>query len=134
MISTFQIFAEENSAGSSSINAFDLIPNLEPEEVSDIERSKSKAVFKTNIKNCNILLNGNFQGRSQLALMNLGEGYYLLRAEKNGYKFVERFVYIERGKAKTFYLELEPNEEDKTEKTSEEVLPQAEAKAENDGE
>lgn len=106
-----QQVADSSQAGSDSEQAFSIIPNLEPEEVKDIEVSRTKVIFKTNIKNCRIYLNQNFQGYSKLSLSNLVEGFYLLRAEKEGYDYQEKFVYVERGKEKTFYVELQPNEE-----------------------
>ena len=102
---------DSSQPGSDSADAFAIIPNLEPEEVKDIEVSRTKVIFKTNIKNCRIYLNQNFQGYSKLSLSNLVEGFYLLRAEKEGYDYQEKFVYVERGKEKTFYVELQPNEE-----------------------
>ena len=58
-------------------------------------------------------LNNNLQGRTQLSLSNLVDGYYLLRVEKDGYDTQENFIYVEHGKSKTFYTELQPNEETK---------------------
>lgn len=119
LISTSAVFsqseqssqAEENKAGSDSGEAFAIIPELEAEEVSNLGAGRNRVVFKTNVKNCAIFLNGNLQGRSQLTLNNLIEGYYLLRVEKDGYDFQENFIYVEREKAKSFYIELQPNEE-----------------------
>lgn|GEM_PF-1665680 len=102
-----------DEAGSQSAEAFAIIPELKSEEETSIERNRTKATFKTNVKNCDIFLNGNNQGRSKLTLSNLIEGYYLLRVEKEGYIPTENFVYIEGGKAKTFYVELEMTEETK---------------------
>ena len=87
------------------------VEELEAEETKDVPSGKSKAIFKTNVKSCMIYINGNNQGRSNLTLSNLIEGYYLLRVEKDGYKTQENFVYIENGKAKTFYVELQMDEE-----------------------
>ena len=101
----------ENKAGADSAEAFAIIPELEAEETKDVPSGKSKAIFKTNVKSCMIYINGNNQGRSNLTLSNLIEGYYLLRVEKDGYKTQENFVYIENGKAKTFYVELQMDEE-----------------------
>ena len=106
-----QVESNSSEAGSDSADAFAIIPNLEPEEVKDIEQNRSKVIFKTSVKNCRIYLNQNFQGISKLTLINLVDGFYLLRAEKDGYKYQENFVYIEHGKEKTFYIELEANEE-----------------------
>lgn len=102
-----------NEAGSQSAEAFAIIPELKAEEESNIERNRTKATFKTNVKNCSLYLNGNFQGRSPITLTNLIEGYYLLRVENPGYIPKENFLYIEGGKARTFYIELEMTEETK---------------------
>jgi len=102
---------DSSQPGSDSADAFAIIPNLEPEEVKAIDPYCTKVIFKTNIKNCRIYLNQNFQGYSKLSLSNLVEGFYLLRAEKEDYDYQERFVYVERGKEKTFYVELQPNDE-----------------------
>jgi len=101
----------DEKAGSDSADAFAIIPELEAEEVSDLSFGRTKAVFKTSVKSSAIYLNGNLQGRTPLTVSSLVEGYYLLRAEKEGYKPVENFVYIENSKAKTFYVELEMDEE-----------------------
>lgn len=93
-------------AGSDSAEAFEIIPNLEAEEISDINSFQTKVTFKTNVKNARIYLNGNFQGYSKLILTNLVEGFYLLRAEKDNYDYQEKFIFAERGKSKTFYIEL----------------------------
>lgn len=98
-------------AGADSAEAFAIIPNLEAEETADLDISRIRVIFKTNVKACRIYLNGNFQGVSKLTLNNLIEGFYLLRVEKDGYKSQENFIYAERGKEKSFYIELEPNEE-----------------------
>ena len=122
LISVFsisQIFAQENEsqaksdseAGNDSSEAFAIIPELQAEETSNLLPGRTRAIFKTNVKSCSIFVNGNFQGRSNLTLTNLVEGYYLLRVEKDGYDYQENFVYVENGKAKTFYVELQPNEE-----------------------
>ena len=100
-------------AGSQSAEAFAIIPELKAEEESNIERNRTKAVFKTNIKNCNLYLNGNFQGRTPITLTNLAEGFYLLRVDNPGYISKENFLYVEGGKARTFYIELEMTEETK---------------------
>ena len=109
------VFAQQSQneevAGADSADAFAIIPNLEPEESADIDISRVRVIFKTSTKNCRIYLNGNFQGISKLTLNNLVEGFYLLRTEKDGFKTQENFIYAERGKAKTFYVELEPTEE-----------------------
>ena len=105
--------AQENQAGSESGDAFAIIPELEAEESSDIASGRTRAVFKTNVRSAAIYLNGNLQGRSQLTLNNLIEGYYLLRVEKDGYNFKENFIYVENAKSKSFYIELEPNEDTK---------------------
>lgn len=120
-LAVFPLFAQENNeskAGSNSADAFAIIPELECEEIKDIEPSRTKVTFKANVKNCEIQLNGNKQGKSNLTLINLVEGYYLLRAEKEGYLPKENFVYIEHGKDKTFYIELEPKEETKNKEDS----------------
>lgn len=106
-----QQVTDSSEAGSDSQDAFAIIPNLEAEEVKDIEQSKSRVIFKTSVKNCRIYLNQDFQGYSKLTLKNLVEGFYLLRVEKEGYDYQENFVYVERGKEKSFYIELQPNEE-----------------------
>lgn len=119
LFSTTALFAQnsepeaqaEGEAGADSAEAFAIIPQLEAEETSDIELSRTKAIFKTNQKNCRIFLNHTFQGLSKLTLSNLIEGFYFLRVEKDGYHFKEFFVYIERGKEKTFYIELDPTDE-----------------------
>lgn len=109
------VFAQQVTSseepGSESADAFAIIPNLEAEESKDIEESRTKVIFKANVKNCRIYLNQNFQGLTKLSLNNLMEGFYILRAVKEGYKYQENFVYIERGKEKTFYIELQPDEE-----------------------
>lgn len=135
LVSASSVFAQQNESsasesdepGSNSAEAFEIIPNLEAEEVADTPQGGTKAVFKTNVKNCTIFLNGNYQGRSQLTLANLVEGFYLLRVEKNGYQFQENFVYIEHGKTKTFYIELQPTEE-----TQKKLDAEAERKAQSD--
>lgn len=113
--------------GKNSAEAFAIIPNLEPEESSDLDPYHTKATFKTNVKNAKIFLNGNFQGVSKLSVLNFIEGFYLLRAEKDGYNFKENFVYIERGKAKTFYIELTPEQKDeiKTDSVTEDKTEQS---------
>lgn len=150
LISFSQLFAQEaetestapaspasTEAGSQSAEAFAIIPELKTEEVTDIPRNKTRAIFKTNVKGCSILLNGNFQGQSQLDLRNLVEGYYLLRTQKEGYIPQENFIYIEGGKSKIFYIELEMTEETKKktearemarEKAAAEAREKAEAK------
>ena len=128
-----QQVADSSQAGSDSQDAFAIIPNLEPEEVKDIESSRTKVIFKTNVKNCRISLNHEFQGYSKLSLLNLVEGFYLLRADKEGYDYQEKFVYVERGKEKTFYIELEPNEETKK-KLEARANAQSEAKASSQAE
>ena len=119
LISSSVVFAQstdaaqesQNKAGSDSIEAFAIIPELEAEETENFAVGRNRVIFKTNVKNCKIFLNGNFQGLSQLTLSNVIEGYYLLRVEKDGYEYQENFVYVEREKAKTFYIELQPSEE-----------------------
>lgn len=114
LVSFSHLFAQENNAsehGADSAEAFAIIPELEPEESSNLPESKNRVIFKTNVKNCAVYLNNNLQGRTQLTLNNLVDGYYLLRVEKDGYDFQENFVYAEHGKSKTFYIELQPNEE-----------------------
>ncbi|MCR4821982.1 MAG: PEGA domain-containing protein [Treponema sp.] len=105
--------AEKDEAGSNSAEAFAIIPNLEPEEISDTDPSKSKIIFKSSVKNCSVYLNGNLQGRTSLTLTNLVDGFYLLRLEKSGYLPQENFIYAEHGKNKTFYIEMQPTEETK---------------------
>ena len=120
-----------NEAGSQSAEAFAIIPELKAEEESNIERNRAKATFKTNVKNCSLYLNGNFQGRSPITLTNLIEGYYLLRVENPGYIPKENFLYIEGGKARTFYIELEMTEETKQKmKSREEAIERARAEKE----
>ena len=41
-----------------------------------------------------------------------------MRVEKEGYISQENFVYIERGKEKSFFIELQPKEKKQDEKTS----------------
>lgn len=101
----------EGEAGSESGEAFAIIPNLEAEETTAIEQNRTKAIFKSNVKGCRIYLNHNFQGVTPLSLSNMVEGFYLLRTEKDGYNYQENFVYVEHGKAKTFHVDLQPNEE-----------------------
>lgn len=131
LISVFSlsaVFAQESSEpGSDSQEAFSFIPNLEPEESKDIDISSTKVIFKTNVKSAKIYLNQNFQGVTKLTLNNLIEGFYLLRAVKEGYKYQEYFVYIERGKQRTYYVELEPEEKAKESEVSE---PEAQTGAE----
>ena len=118
LISVSSVFAQQSNfgtepekAGSDSSDAFELIPLLEPEETADIESTKTKVTFKTNVNRCSIYLNGSLQGKSKLNLNNLVEGFYLLQVSNKGYLPKENFIYVERGKAKTYYIELEPNEE-----------------------
>lgn len=120
LLAHYSVFAQQNEnqsenaesvAGADSAEAFAIIPNLEPEESSAIEPSRTGTILKTNVKNCRIYLNGTFQGLSKLTLTNLVEGFYLLRVEKEGYLFQENFIYVEHGKKKTFYIELQPNDE-----------------------
>ncbi len=121
IISLTPLFSQQDDnsgPGSKSAEAFAIIPNLEPEESSDIDISRTKSIFKTNVKSCKIYLNGNFQGISNLTLTNLIEGFYLMRVEKEGYISQENFVYIERGKEKSFFIELQPKEKKQDEKTS----------------
>ena len=103
--------AESDEPGCQSAEAFAIIPNLEPEEVSDIDISRTKTVFKANVKSCDLYLNNNYYGKSTLTLNNLVDGFYLLRVEKQGYLPKENFIYAEHGKSKTFYIELQPTEE-----------------------
>lgn len=114
-------FAQEEEAGSDSGEAFAIIPNLEAEDTSAIEQNKTKAIFKSNVKGCRIYLNHNFQGVTPLTLSNMVEGFYLLRTEKDGYNYQENFVYVEHGKSKTFYVELQPGEESQKEPESGEI-------------
>ena len=102
--------SSSNTASSDSSEAFSYIPELEAEEVTDLDLSKTKVIFKTNVKGCKIFLNGNLQGVSQLTLLNLVEGIYHLYVSKNDYSYKEYFIYVEHGKSKTFYIELEPME------------------------
>ena len=118
LISVSSVFAqqsnlgpEQEEVGSNSSEAFEIIPLLEPEESEDIESSKTKVTFKTNVNRCSVYLNGFLQGKSKLNLNNLVEGFYLLHVSNKGYLPKENFIYVERGKAKTYYIELEPNEE-----------------------
>lgn len=112
LLSINGVFAQEaEDRFSDSAEAFAIIPNLDPEETKDYDIYRTKAIFKTNVKNCKVYLNNNFEGYSKLTLANLVEGFYLLRVEKEGYISLENFVYVERGKEKTFYVELEPGEE-----------------------
>ncbi|WP_294429593.1 PEGA domain-containing protein [uncultured Treponema sp.] len=102
---------EQEAPGSESSEAFEYIPLLEPEEIADIDSSRTKATIKTNVKKSTIYLNGNLQGKTPLNIQNLVEGFYLLHVECKGYLPKENFIYIQRGKARTFYIELEPTEE-----------------------
>lgn len=102
---------DEGEAGSDSAEAFAIISELKPEEEKNIQQDRTKVTFNANVKSCSIFLNGNMQGRTRLSLSSLIEGYYLLRVEKQGYITKENFVYIERGKEKSYYIELEPSEE-----------------------
>lgn len=115
LISTFSFAQEANGGddkpGSNSAEAFAIIPELEPEEVKDLSPGHSKLIFKTNVKSSRIFLNGNLQGLTPLTLLNLTSGYYLLRVEKAGYESKENFIYVDNGKAKTFYIEIQPDEE-----------------------
>lgn len=102
---------EQAVPGSESSEAFEYIPLLEPEESSDIDSSRTKVSIKTNVKKSSVYLNGNLQGKTPLNIQSLVEGFYLLHVECQGYLPKENFIYVQRGKAKTFYLELEPTEE-----------------------
>ncbi|MBQ9622899.1 MAG: PEGA domain-containing protein [Treponema sp.] len=125
LLSAPAVFAQEAEAGSESAEAFAIIPNLEPEETTAIEQNRTKASFKSNLKGCRIYLNHNFQGVTPLTLSNMVEGFYLLRTEKDGYNYQENFVYVEHGKAKTFYVELQPGEESKSETKTEQAQASA---------
>ena len=133
-LSFSQIFAQqvtsETEPGSDSAEAFAIIPNLEAEETKEIEQGRSKVIFKANVKNCKIYLNQEFQGLTKLSLNNLVEGFYILRATKDGYNYQENFVYVERGKEKTFYIELQPTEETQQKLEAKEAA-RTEAKTEN---
>lgn len=105
-----RLFSQQDGGGSDSAEAFSFIPELEPAEVKDIEAERLRVILNTDAKNCRIYLNGNFQGLSKLTVSNIADGYYLLRVEKTGYVTQERFVLFERGKEKSFYVELSPKE------------------------
>ncbi|MBQ4378644.1 MAG: PEGA domain-containing protein [Treponema sp.] len=101
----------DDKPGSASGEAFAIIPELQAEETNSLVQGRTKAVFKTNVKNVSVYLNGNLQGRTNLTISSLVEGYYLLRLEKEGYQPQEYFVYIENSKEKIFYIEFQTDEE-----------------------
>lgn len=107
--------ADTSSSDSSSENpsaeAFAIIPELECEESTDLDGLRTRVTFNANVPNCLVYLNGNLQGRTKLSLINLVDGIYLLRIAKDGYEIRENFITVDSGKAKTYYVELQPTEE-----------------------
>ena len=79
---------------------------LEAETVS--EASETVLFVKTNIKDCSVFLNGEYQGRTPLTLYSLTPGAYPLSVRKAGYTATVYSITLSHNIESRFYVSLSP--------------------------
>ena len=100
-------FTAEETSESDEL-AFDLakLVLLESSLMTKSEDGSAGIIVKTDIKNADIYLNGNFQGRTDLEVMNLLPGMYVMEVKKNGFRDEIFQIEVKSGIISTFSVNL----------------------------
>ena len=83
---------------------------IKPQKMYEISGQKTSVEIFANIPDANVYLNGVFQGRTNLEIVDLTSGYYQLLLEKSGYTPLEHVIFIKPHYGQHFFLEMKKSE------------------------
>ena len=86
--------------------SFDIF--LDPESVE--ESDKNEIVIRTDVPEVEIYINNTYQGKSDLNIIDLVPGSYILDLKKEGYKSVNTFITVNRNRKYIYFITMENNE------------------------
>jgi len=81
--------------------------NTTIESENDLSNKNSSSVtIKTNVSDAYVYLNGNFQGKTPITILNLAEGRYQLRIEKKNFLPYETIIVVSKGRNRVYQIDM----------------------------
>lgn len=80
---------------------------MAPENKLAIDPGKTRITIKSNVRNADVWINGQYEGNTNLTINNLSPGSYYLKVQATGYAPRYFNISVRYGEDRTFYIELE---------------------------